>query len=88
MATEALAESATTKGSSSHDRAIVRINRAIALKRLGCTAEMMDDLSLLEQNGDTVEANIKAGVAALKGNKEEMFAARTSPWIKLSCLNI
>ena len=75
LATEALAESATTKGSSSHDRAIVRINRAIALKRLGCTAEMMDDLSLLEQNGDTVEANIKAGVAALKGNKEEMFAA-------------
>ena len=36
---------------------------------------MTDDLDFLEQNGDTEEANIKAGVAALKRDKEGMIAA-------------
>ena len=36
---------------------------------------MMANLDFLEQNGDTAEASIKAGVAALKGDREEMFIA-------------
>ena len=57
------------------DRAIARINRAIAFKRLGCIDEMMADLEFLEQSGHTSEANIRAGVAALRGDKKEMFTA-------------
>ena len=68
-ATEALSNPATQY------REIVRINRAIALKRLGSTSEMNADLDFLVQNGDTGAANIRAGVAALRGDKEEMFAA-------------
>ena len=56
-------------------RAVSRINRAIALKRLGRTEEMMLDLKALEQNGDTERSNIRAGVAALKGDREGMFEA-------------
>ena len=52
-----------------------RINRAIALKRLNRTDEMMKDLEFLEENGDTASSNIKAGVAALKGDKDGMFVA-------------
>ena len=69
LATAALSEPATD------NREITRINRAIALKRLGHTDEMKADLDFLEQNGDTEEANIRAGVAALRGEREEMFAA-------------
>ena len=69
LATAALSEPATDY------REIVRINRAIALKRLGHREEMKADLDFLEQNGDTVEANIRAGVAALRGDREGMFAA-------------
>ena len=36
---------------------------------------MMSDLESLEQNIDPAETAIKAGVAALKGEKEEMFIA-------------
>ena len=75
LASETLAEPARIRSSSSYDRALSRVNRAIALKRLERTNEMMEDLSFLEQNGDTAEANIRAGVAALRGNKKEMFAA-------------
>ncbi len=45
---------------------VVRINRAIALKRLQRTDEMRSDLDYLEQNGYTEEPRIKAGVAALR----------------------
>ena len=55
--------------------AYIRINRAIALKRLGRTHELEADLDFLEQNGDTAEANIRAGVAALRREREEMFGA-------------
>ena len=72
---ENMAESATVRSSPSDDRAIARINRAIALKRLGRTEDMMNDLEFLEQNGDTASANIRAGVAALKGDREEMLVA-------------
>ena len=54
---------------------IIRINRAIALKRLRRTDEMEADLDFLEQNGDTSESNIRAGVAALRQDKEEMIEA-------------
>ena len=69
LATATLSEQAT------HHKDIVRINRAIALKRLGHTDAMKADLDFLEQNGDTEEANIRAGVAALRGDREEMFAS-------------
>ena len=36
---------------------------------------MVTDLDFLEQNGDTAEANIRAGVAALRNEKEEMLLA-------------
>ena len=57
------------------DSAFLIINRAIALKRLGRTEEMMSDLEFLEQNIDSAETAIKAGVAALKEEKEKMFIA-------------
>ena len=74
IATKILSEPATIK-SRGEDRAIARINRAIALKRLGRTSEMMADLDFLERNGDTEGANIRAGVASLKGDKDEMLLA-------------
>ena len=75
LASETLAEPAGIKGISSDDRALARINRAIALKRLERTEELKEDLNFLEQNGDTARANIRAGVAALRRNKKEMLAA-------------
>ena len=70
VATAALSEPVTTPGVE-----YIRINRAIALKRLGRADEMMADLDFLEQNRDTAEDNIRAGVAALRGDKQEMFDA-------------
>ena len=61
--------------SSDYDRALVRINRAIALKRLGRIDQMMIDVRFLEESGVTVESNFKAGVAALKGDKDAMLQA-------------
>ena len=61
--------------SSDYDRAVVRINRAIALKRLDRRDEMMMDIRVLEESGVTVEPNIKAGVAALKGERDAMLDA-------------
>ena len=75
LATEALNEPATIRGRRNVLKAVTRINRAIALKRLKRTDEMMEDLEFLEQNGDTAEANIRAGVAALKGDRKELFVA-------------
>ena len=74
LATKALDEPTATFGND-EDSAIIRINRAIALKRLGRTDEMKADLDSLEQNGDISETNIRAGVAALRQDKEEMFKA-------------
>ena len=54
---------------------IVRINRAIALKRLGRFDEMEADLDYLEDNGYTGDDNIRAGVAALRKDKTGMFEA-------------
>ena len=75
LATRTLEEPPIVKGGRKADRAITRINRAIALKRLRRIDEMMADLEFLEQNGDTAEDNIKAGVAALKGDRKELFVA-------------
>ena len=71
IATKSLDELVAVKGRRDPDRAITRINRAIALKRLGRTEEMMADLDFLDQNGDTAAENIRAGVAALKGDRKE-----------------
>jgi len=49
----------------------LRINRAIAYKRLPNTGAMNKDLKLLEELQPNEE--IAAGILALKGNKEEMF---------------
>lgn len=55
---------------------IVRVNRAIALKRLGQHDKMCEDLTNLEQSRAVDEqANIRAGVAALRGDKDGMFKA-------------
>ena len=75
LATAALSEAALRKSSLHGALNIVRINRAIALKRLGHTGEMKADLNFLEENGDTTETNMRAGVAALRGEREEMFVA-------------
>ena len=42
----------------------------------------MADLDFLEQNGDTAEANIKAGVAALTGDRTGMLTS-AAYWTKL-----
>ena len=75
LATQVLAEPANSASSWTSDNTIVRINRAIALKRLECIDEMKNDLLFLEQNGYTASANIRSGVAALRGDKEAMFSA-------------
>lgn len=56
-----------------YSRAAVRINRAIAYKRLGRMEEMNDELQYLEKTGASGDINIKAGIAALKKDKEEMM---------------
>ena len=73
LASKGLDQPIAAKGSERDAREVTRINRAIALKRLGRTDEMNADLDFLEQNGDTDNANIRAGVAALRGDKEEML---------------
>ena len=75
IATKSLDELPTVKGRRNSDRAITRINRAIALKRLGRIDAMMSDLEFLDQNGDTVAEHIRAGVAALRGDRKELFVA-------------
>ena len=54
---------------------ITRINRAIALKRLGRSDKMLKDLEFLEQSENPLDPNIKAGIGALKGDRANMFAA-------------
>ncbi len=74
LATEVLTD--LSAGRTKPDQAaIARINRAIAFKRMGFTDQMMDDVAFLEQHTDRSESNIRAGIAALKGDKEEMFLA-------------
>ena len=75
LATSMLSAPATVSNRGHDHRSIAIINRAIALKRLGRNEEMKADLELLEINGYTSEADIRAGVAALKGHKDEMFDA-------------
>ena len=75
QATVALTEPTAIKFNRAINLAIVRINRAIALKRLGLKDEMLADLDFLDQNGDTRESAIRAGVAALRGEREEMLSA-------------
>ena len=75
LASEDLQLPVSRKGSERDAREYTRINRAIALKRLGRTDEMRADLDFLEQNGDTSDLNIRAGVAALRGDKEKMLTA-------------
>lgn len=48
-----------------------RINRAIANKRLGHKKEMDEDLKELEEK--EIGESVRAGVAALRGNKEELL---------------
>ena len=72
---KSLDESDEIKSGPNDDKAIARINRAIALKRLGRTEEMMNDLEFLEHNGGTADASIRAGVAALKGDRADMLTA-------------
>ena len=75
LATKNLSNTDTIQSNESSERAIIRINRAIALKRLGHTDELTADLNFLDHNGDTVASNIKAGVAALRKDRKAMFDA-------------
>ena len=52
---------------------IVRINRAIALKRFGRKEEMLTELDLLESGEYRLNSNFRAGIAALRGEKDKMF---------------
>ena len=56
-------------------RLFVRINRAIALKRLGQKDEMRRELETLEHSEGVLPEEFRAGIAALKGNRKEMFSA-------------
>ena len=51
---------------------IARINRAIALKRLGRTPEMEEELSIIE-NEDPI-FTLRVGIAALRKQKDEMLS--------------
>lgn len=51
---------------------LARINRAIALKRLGSIKEMEKELLILESGGH--RENVRAGIAALRGKKKEMLS--------------
>ena len=83
LASKNLDQSIATKGGDSDAREFTRINRAIALKRLGRADEMNADLDFLEQNGDTADPNIRAGVAALRGDKEEMLVTLEGSLFKI-----
>ena len=74
-ASEYLDESAGFDEEFDYARAAVRINRAIALKRLERTDEMNEDLKYLQKNGASDDVNIKAGVAALMKDRKTMMAA-------------
>ena len=74
-AERALSNQGSVNGARSNEIELVRINRAIALKRLGRTTEMWDDLNFLERHGYARDVAIRAGIAALKGKKEEMISA-------------
>ena len=54
---------------------VIRINRAIAFKRLGQVDDMIADLEILEKDGYSSDSRLKAGIAALRGEKEEMMGA-------------
>ena len=75
LASEVLNMTSKSHSDASLDKAYIRINRAIALKRLDRIEEMERDLETLGQDGSTADINLRAGVAALRGNKEEMFIA-------------
>jgi len=51
---------------------IARINRAVALKRLGSIKEMEKELSILES--EELREDVHAGIAALRNKKEEMLS--------------
>ena len=74
LATEFLQRNAHIGGGGNEDSDYARINRAIALKRLGRTEEMQEDLRILDEADGRTHPNIKVGVAALRGDKEKFFA--------------
>lgn len=65
------------------ERAVVRINRAIALKRLGDTDVMSkdleqlkgEDLDNLKKDKNDAWMSIQAGIAALEGDRQALFEA-------------
>ena len=75
LADDALQVSSAISESFDLESAVVRVNRAIALKRLGRRDEMTSELLRLEESGVTVDPRLNAAVAALKGDKERMLTA-------------
>ena len=75
LATQILDRPGMIMNSGNEYNSITRINRAIALKRLGRYEKMLNDLEFLEQAENPLHPNIKAGIAALRGDRANMFAA-------------
>ena len=75
LTTKALEGRSNTDSRMDFRSAYSRINRAIAMKRLGRTTEMEEDLIKLEQSGEPALPALAAGVAALRGDKEAMLSA-------------
>ena len=73
-ATKALAQQTYNGTGRDEDNDFVRINRAIALKRMGRKEEMFEDTNFLESRIGTLHPNIRVGVFALKNEKEKMLA--------------
>ena len=73
VATNFLNRSTNTNGHRGAAQALARINRAIAYKRAGNIEGMTEDLDFLELNGDTEDIAIRAGVAALRKDRNEML---------------
>ena len=73
LSTKYLTQPKVVRNGQTDAGAIARINRAIAYKRLCRSDDMMEDLDILEKTLGVADSRIKAGVAALRRDKEEML---------------
>ena len=78
VANQALESSNTSTPIDQEGMDIVLINRAIAFERLERFEEMRDDLDTLEKRGSTERMSVRAGVAALRGDRDAMLEALRS----------
>ena len=74
LASQFLEEETTGTTFEHLERTYVRINRAIAYKRLDDNDRMTADLDVLEQDRDSLDPSLQAGIAALRGDKATMLS--------------